>query len=302
MLPGRTKKSHATESKMAYINSKIQPTPRNAPRLILYDLHQVSRFLHTVAYTVIAATSLKIVHHNFLEGGDQVDYTRDQGTIRLQADALASSLMNRFSQLCKTGSKRAVDAFLQHQKLNYIACRSSMDTIFAQVRDSNDALQRNLGIAADIAHIVHGTANATFTVLSFVVTPGAGLGLANALNFADSLISGPSVIGAVKDETLNEAASGVADAYAKSAAKSITNIVTRDWKYQGALRNAQTRFVTQAGISAGARTLSIYLAVVSLKGDLAEIRDAAAQLAQPSPAPTMHRVESVPDLQVPLPR
>jgi len=282
------------------VTSKIQPTVRKSSRLVLYNLDQVARFLHVVAYTEVTASNIRIVHHSFMDGGDQIDYPRDQVTIRTQTDNLASALMNHFSMLCKSGLKTAVDGFLQHQKLRYIANRRSIDATFAQFQNSNNALQKNLAIASDITHIVHGAANATFTILSFVVTPGAGLGLAKTLNFTDSMISGPAVIGGVK-ETLDYTAEKVGDQYSKEAARSLTYIATRTWKYQGALRNAQTRLVTQAGITAGARTLHVFLAVESLQQNLLEIRDATMNLIHSSPVPRRQPVESVPDLQVPSP-
>src|SRR5215469_8311725 len=131
-----------------------------AVRLDLYDLNQVSRFLHAVAYSVAAANNVRVVHQSFLSGGDLIE-TGDQHRIRMEADRLASSLMHRFSALCKGGSPSAVEAFLQQGKQTYISSRQSIDAVFAQARRSNQTLQTRLGIAADVTHIVHGAANAT---------------------------------------------------------------------------------------------------------------------------------------------
>jgi hypothetical protein len=270
-----------------------------AVRLHLYDLNQVSRFLHAVAYSVAAANNVRIVHQSFLSGGDLVE-TGDQHRIRIEADRLASSLMHRFSALCKGGSPSVVDAFLQQGKRTYISSRQSIDAVFAQARRSNQALQTRLGIAADVTHIVHGAANATFGVLSFFVTGGAGVGVAQALNIADDMISKP-VIGVVGHEIRDEAIKHTAETYSKRASNTLANIVTRNWKYQGALRNAQTRLVTQTGVAAGAHTLHIFFAVQGIRENLEEIGNAAERLAASHPAAPV-QVARVPDLQIPLPK
>jgi len=274
------------------------PRSRTTPKLVLYDLHQVAHFLHEVAYALAAASNTKIVHQWLILGGDQLSMS-DMHVIRQQADQIASTLMSQFSMLCKAGSESAVDGFLKHQQQRYLAARRNMNATFAQFYKSNAATQRTLGTAADIAHIVHGAADATFTVLSFFVSGGGGgMAAATGLNMIDSAISSGSVIGVVKDEARDEMLDSVGEAYTKKASRTLTNIVSRDWKYAGALKNAQVRVVTQTGVAVGARTLSIYFAVEEIKENFAEIGDAWEDLANQSPAGN-YEVNSVPGLQMP---
>ena len=267
------------------------------PKLILYDLHRVAHFLYEVAYAIAAANNTKIVHHSFLSGGDQLDMS-DVHIIRAHADQLASTLMSQFSTLCKTGSESAVNGFLKLQRNRYMDARRGAIATFAQFYKSNDALQRDLGIAKDVAHIVHGAANATFGVLSIFVTGGGGgVVAANALNVADNMIS-DSVVGVVKDMARDKVLRAVGDESAKNASRTLTNLVTRDWQYAGALQNAQVRLMTQTGVAVGARTLSIYFAVKGIKKDFGEIGDAVKSLTNQSPSGHCE-VNSIPDLQVP---
>jgi hypothetical protein len=148
---------------------------------------------------------------------------------------------------------------------------------------------------------MQGGANATFTVLSFFAGPGGGAVAAQALNATDALISGPSVIGVVRDQTRDHIIHRVGEKYSDKATKSLVNIVTRDWKYQGALANAQVRLATETGVAVGAKTLGFYFAVRSLKENMAEIREAFERLHQTQPA-GQGRVTAVPDLQLPARR
>jgi len=284
---------------------KIDSTKQKSKQVTLYDLDEVARFLHAVAYAVVTAGSIVLVHHSWMEGGDQVDFTRDQKTIRALANQGASNLMRRFSVLCKSGVKTAVDGFLKQQRLRYIASRRSIDTVFSQFRNSNQQLQRNLEIGADIAHIVHGAANIAFTVLSFAVPAGKAVGTARTLlraakgiNFADGMISAVSdrdVIGGIKKLKADPVAEKIAEDYSKKATGTMINIATRSWKYQGALRNAEVRFIGQSSVAAGA---VVFLAV----GDIEEIGGAVHNLRHSDLNSQQQSPASVPDIRVPLPR
>jgi hypothetical protein len=266
-------------------------------RIILYDLHEVTRFLHASAYAQVAAKNIQIVHRSIFAGGDEVN-TGDFRKIRSDANQSAAGLMTQFSQRCKTGSPASVHNFLEHQRSLYLAARRDVDSLFAQVRSSNVNLEKNFGIASDIAHIVHGGANATFTVLSFFAGGGSGVLAANGIMAADSVVSGQSVIGVVKDEVRDQALEKVSNEYSAKATKTLMNVVTRDWKYQGALQNAQVRLAGQTGMAVGARTLAFYFAYQSLKGNMAEISDAYEKLTKSQPAEPIV-IKAVPDLEVP---
>jgi hypothetical protein len=273
---------------------------RRKVQVVLYDVHEVARFLHAVAYARVVASNTSILRGNFTSGGDQVDIGNSK-KIQNDADRLAGTLMTDFSQRCKTGSKSSVHNFLELQQRLYQDARQQIDRVYAQVRKSNADLQRNLDIGADILHMIHGTANATFTVLSFFAGPGGGAVAAKALNTADGLISQTTVIGVVKqgaEVAVDEAAEKVGEKYSDKAAKTLVNIVTRDWKYQGALQNAQVRLAKQGGVAVGAKTLGFYFAVKSLNENMKEIREAFENLRQTEPA-NQAQVKSVPELELP---
>jgi hypothetical protein len=293
------------------------PTAKNQIVIPLYDLDQVARFIHAVAYIQVTASSTKFVPRSWAFGTDEIQ-AGDPKAIRDQADQLSSNLMNKFSMLCKTGSKTTVGAFLEHLRAQYKTNWAWINSQYAQFNQANQQHLRDLQIASDIAHIVHGTADATFTVLSLVVTGGgAGLLTAKGLNIADSVISGYGV-GGVKgagEKTLEEGGKEVAghvaekvtDKYWDKAGKTLTNVVSRDWKYQGALRNAEVRLVNQTGVAVAASGAKVFLAFLSLRGvvkeNVKEVRAGIKDLRELPPAPPAQSAfGSGPDLQVPLPR
>lgn len=294
------------EARMTAAITRAQSTSHTTQQMIhLYDLDEVARFVHAVAYAEVTAASIGIVHHSWMDGGDQVEFTRDQQAMREMANNIAANLMRRFSVLCKSGSKAAVDGFLQHLRLQYIAGRQYVDSVFAQFQNSNQQLQRNLEIGADIAHIVHGAANIAFTALSFAVPAGkvagaarTALGMAKGINLADGMISAVSdrsVIGGIKKAVADPVMEKVAEDYSKKATATMVNIATRTWKYQGALQNAEIRLVKQSGIAVGA---SVFLAF----GDVKEIGEAVENLAHSNVASQQQPPRSVPDIQVPSAR
>ncbi|HZU22038.1 MAG TPA: hypothetical protein VE998_04340 [Terriglobales bacterium] len=281
----------------------------------------MARFLHVVAYAQVAARNTKLVSQSFLSGGDEVDVGNAE-KIRAQADVLAGLYMSRFSSLCKSGSNAQVKAYLNNQRSLYVTARRQVDAVFHEVRRSSTKLQKELGVAADVTHILHGAANATFGVLAFFATAGGGLILAKALNFIDSLITAgtkppsssqrnsapPPVIPqpareitvAVLDRARDEALDHVSEKYADKAANTLTNIVTREWKYQGALNNAQARFETQAGVAVGAKSLSVFFAVKGILENVEEIKQAVERLREADDKEPVE-VEPTPDIDLPVP-
>src|SRR5215467_15706777 len=125
----------------------------------LYDLDQVARFIHAVAYIQATADTTKFVPRTWAFGTDEIQ-AADPKAIRDQADQLSSNLMITFSMLCKTGSKTTVGAFLEHLRGQYKTNWAWINSQYAQFNQANDQHLRDLQIAADTAHIVHGTANA----------------------------------------------------------------------------------------------------------------------------------------------
>jgi hypothetical protein len=281
---------------------------KNQIAIPLYDLAQVARFIHAVAYIQATADNTRFVARTWAFGTDEIQ-AGDPQAIRDQADRLSSIFMNKFSVLCKTGSKTTAGAFLEHLRGQYKTNWAWLNSQYGEFNKANNQHLRDLQIAADTAHIVHGTADALFTVLSLVITRGKGLALANGLHRADGLIHayGTGGIRGVEKEVGKEladySAEKVADIYWDKAANTLTNVVTRNWKYQGALQNAEIRLVNQAGVAVAATGVKIYLAYLSLKDDKDEISKAVTDIRHLSPVPSEQSIfGSGRDIQVPLPR
>ncbi len=291
----------APVSTLLSTQTATKTNPKRKTRIVLYDLHEVARFMHAVAYARIAAQNTHVMQGSFFNGGDQVD-SGDFKKIRYDAERLSAALMTEFSHRCKTGSESSVRNFLEHQRVLYRQARLQIDAVYAQVRQSNTKLTRNLEVGTSLVHIIHGASNATFTVLSFFATGGGGgAAAAQGLNLVDGLVSQQTVIGVVKEagkDVAEKATEKVGEKYSDKAVKTLSNLVTRDWKYEGALHNAQVRLASQGTVAVGARTLGIFFAVDSLKKNMGEMREAFEQLRHTEPA-AQGRITAVPDLQMP---
>jgi hypothetical protein len=270
--------------------------------VVLFHLDEVARFVHAVGFAEALANNIKVAHHGFWEGGDQLQES-DMSLIREQAANISGELMTAFSNLCRTGNVPQVQSFLADRAAVYQNAMQQVSNTFGTVQKSNQQLQSNLQMAAEIAHIVHGLANTTESVLGLFA---GGSVVLSVLQATDSGVSAygdkQSVVGAVQTEVATDAAGQVAgnaaDQAAKQATKTLTNIVTRDWKYQGALQNAQVRLAGQAGVATVATGVSVFFAAKGAIDGLKEAADNYKSLTS-SRSPTPLTMIGVPRLAVP---
>ena len=287
-------KSAATSTPQS-VTTKL-PTKTN---IVLFHLDEVARFLHAVGFAEALANNVKVVHQAFWDGGDLVQES-DKSVIRAQAADISSKLMTAFSSLCCTGNVAQVQGFLGDRAAAYQNAMQQVNGIFATVQKSNQQLQSSLQAASEIAHIVHGLANTTESVLGLAL-PGSSSVLF-ALGTADAGISaygsGQSVIGAVDTQVASEASGEIADEATKQATNTLKNILTRDWKYQGALQNAEARFAGQATAATVAKGVNVLFAVKGAIDGLTEATDGFNALTG-SRTPTPVAMLGTPKLTVP---
>jgi|GEM_PF-4816634 len=270
--------------------------PKQARRPAFYDLKQVSRFLYSVAYAEKAAENTRLIEKSWTSGGNQVD-TADVVSLRGWARSSADMKMFRFTELAHTGSTTSIQGFFEHQRYRYIAARREIDRVFNEFNQSQTTLQNRLSVAQDVAHIVHGAANAVFGIVSFIL-PGTGSVLGTGINMADSLISGETVVAVVSDEV----SSHVEDELGKQSERTFKNIVDRQWKYAGALKNAEARYAVQRGAYGTLRAYNGILLYQTLKDqNIPEIQNALSGLLSPKVSAS-YSVSSVPDLAIPVPQ
>jgi hypothetical protein len=269
----------------------------NAATKRFYDLNEIARFFRRVAVAEVVAESTLLKNDGVMGGGIHIETLKDKHVLDARSLMRAQIMMTRFSAVCVNGKQAEAQAFLEFQQQNYLRACRQINRSVAESQELNAMVLRTVSSAYGYALVTHGTTK----ILSAVLSPFAGNALTVGASIVDSIIRNPTSAGVTllavqKGVTIG--AKGLGDSYWSKATRTLSNIIDRDWKYPGALLNAQLRLKTQAGVVAGTAAVRVAFAAYGAYKGAKEIKQGLAELAKPNPSVSLE-VLSAPTLGTP---